>query len=370
MASDFVQDRLADLPDLKVTYDQPQPPAPRLSSGGPEDGARMFCGEAVRPGVGPGVLVSATRVWRDGKQMITDVDSVFPAGAAAAMCPQPPPEQLSVSARLWTAASSVTMLVVGAGAKFLLRGINTTVVHGSHNLDTIFREDAERRPVVSVINHHSCFDDPGLWGAVLSPAQLLDTRHMRWGASASEVIFSSRPLETFWKLGKVVPIVRGWGVQQPAMDFLLDKLNRGGWVNIFPEGKVTVTEAGLGSFRWGVGRLIWDCDTAPTLLPVLHCGMDSVLPNPASASDPQPCVVRPGNLVTVNIGPPEDLRPLVAELRARGVEAAEARQLLTAHVAAVMARLHRETRDLHRANIARWLRRWHDTTDLVPSLMT
>ena len=223
MASDFVQDRLPDLPDLKVTYDQPPPP--RLSSGGPEDGARMFCGEAVRPGVGPGVLVSATRVWRDGKQMITDVDSVFPAGAAAAMCPQPPAEQLSVSARPWTAASSVTMLVVGAGAKFLLRGINTTVVHGSHNLDTIFRDDAERRPVVSVINHHSCFDDPGLWGAVLSPAQLLDTRHMRWGASASEVIFSSRPLETFWKLGKVVPIVRGWGVHQPAMDFLLDKLH-------------------------------------------------------------------------------------------------------------------------------------------------
>merc|ERR1719158_2252062 len=250
-----------------------------------DDGVKMFCGETVKPGVGPGVLIGETKVWRNGKEMITDVERIFPSGSTISMCPDTTNSPMSITSRLWTTASSVTMLVVGLGAKFLLKTVNTTLVHGQENIDKMFTSDG---PVLSVVNHHSCFDDPGIWGAVLTPSQLMNTRRMRWGASASEVIFINKPLETFWKLGKVIPIVRGWGVNQPAMQFLLDKLNRGGWVNIFPEGKVTV-EANIGHLRWGVGRLVWDCPQV-TLVPVLHCGMDSVLPNPASPGDSQPCV--------------------------------------------------------------------------------
>jgi len=379
MAADFDQVRITDLdlPDIKVEItmegektdkgeanSQCHPPGP---------GHSVYCGESVKPGVGPGVLIGTARVWRNGKETITDVDRVFPAGAASAMCPSVLPEAapLSLSARLWTAASSVTMLVIGSGAKFLLRGLNTTVVHGRENLDTVLSSssDGVTRPLLSVINHHSCFDDPGIWGAILSASQLMDTRRMRWGASASEVIFSSRSLETFWKLGKVIPIVRGWGVDQPAMRFLQDKLDRGGWVNIFPEGKVTVSDS-INPLRWGVGRLIWDCVTSPTIVPVIHCGMDSVLPNPASDDEPQPCVLRPGNLVTVNIGRPLDMSGLVAELRQKRVEAAEARRLITEHVREVMESLYQETRDLHRQNILRWLESWTDRVDMTPSLMT
>ena len=309
-------------------------------------------------------------MWKNGKEMITDVDRVFPAGVVTAMCPQAA-TPLSFSERLWTAASSLTMLVVGSGTKLLLRGLNTTVVHGMENLDVIFRpeETGVTKPVLSVINHHSCFDDPGIWGAILSASQLMDTRRMRWGASASEVIFSSRSLETFWKLGKVIPIVRGWGVDQPAMRFLQDKLDRGGWVNIFPEGKVAVCDT-ISPLRWGVGRLIMDCVTAPSLVPVIHCGMDSVLPNPATPDQPQPCVLRPGNLVTVNIGQPLDMSGLLAELRQRRLEVTEARRLITEHVREVMESLYQETRDLHRQNILRWLERWTDKVDVTPSIMT
>ena len=31
----------------------------------------------------------------------------------------------------------------------------------------------------------------------------------------------------FWALGKVIPVVRGWSAKQPAMDFLIDRLNEG-----------------------------------------------------------------------------------------------------------------------------------------------
>ena len=371
MAADFVQDVLPDLEipdiDIKVTYDPPQL-LQKMSADESvaSDQVTMYCGEPVKPGVGPGVLISQTRIWRNGKEMITDVDRVFPAGAANMMTPDTSTSP-SLAAKFWCAASSATMLTIGMGAKFLLRCYNTTVIHGKENIDSVF--NSRSGPVLSVVNHHSCFDDPGIWGAVLSPRQLINTRLMRWGASASEVIFVNRPLETFWKLGKVIPIVRGWGVDQPAMQFLVDKLNRGGWVNIFPEGKVTVGRH-IGMLRWGVGRLIMDSDKVPTVVPVLHMGMDSVLPNPADDTESQPCVIRPGNLVTVNIGAPVQLDNLVRELKQKKVEAEEARRLITKHIQDVMERLYQETKVLHRQNILRWLQRWHDKVDTTPSILT
>jgi hypothetical protein len=49
---------------------------------------------------------------------------------------------------------------------------------------------------------------------------------MRWGCSAAEVIFSNRVFSTFFALGKVIPVVRGWGARQPGIDFLIGKSSR------------------------------------------------------------------------------------------------------------------------------------------------
>ncbi len=49
---------------------------------------------------------------------------------------------------------------------------------------------------------------------------------MRWGCSAAEVIFSNRVFSNFFALGKVVPVVRGWGARQPGIDFLIGKSSR------------------------------------------------------------------------------------------------------------------------------------------------
>merc|ERR1719270_2329443 len=141
-----------------------------------DDGVKMFCGETVKPGVAPGVLIGETKVWRNGKEMITDVEGIFPSGSTISMCPDTTNSPMSITSRLWTTASSLTMLVVGLGAKFLLRTVDTTLVHGQENIDKMFTSDG---PVLSVVNHHSCFDDPGLWGAVLTPSQLMNTKRMR-----------------------------------------------------------------------------------------------------------------------------------------------------------------------------------------------
>ena len=321
----------------------------------------------MKPGALPGVLIGSSRVWRDGREMITSVETVFPPGSVEAMSGQER-QGLGLGARCWLAASSLTMSVVGLGAKIILRGLNTTIVHGREHLDRIF-QDSHCGPVISVINHDSCFDDPGVWGAVLSSSQLADTRNMRWGASASEVIFINRPLETFWKLGKVIPIVRGWGVDQPAMRFLQDRLDSGGWVNIFPEGKVTLGD-GVGPLRWGVGRLVWNSLTCPVILPVIHLGMNTILPNPRTEGEKQSYIMRPGNLVTVNIGPPLHLGAMLRDLREAGTDAVSARREITGRVETAMADLYEETRQLHRQNIVQWLARWHDSLDLTPSILT
>ena len=114
----------------------------------------------------------------------------------------------------------------------------------------------------------------------------------------------------------------------------------------------------------------WEAGLGLVLVPVTHMGMDSVLPNPASPDDSQPCVLRPGNLVTVNIGRPLDMDQMVQDLKQRKVEAVEARRMITEHVQSVMETMYQETKILHRQNIVKWLQRWHDTIDTTPSIMT
>jgi len=364
MAADFVQERQQEVAmnhSLESCTEHTVKSADDTKS-------RYFCGEVVVAGANPGVLISRTRVWRDGKEMVTEVPGLFPPGVVSHLTPATTHHQgVGLGARVWEVLCSATMLTFGLGAKLVLRGLNTTVVHGRENMDLALTRE-QGKPLLSVTNHKSCFDDPGIWGAVLRPRQLADTVGMRWGASASEVIFPNMALATFFSLGKVVPIVRGWGVYQPAMEFLLQRLSGGGWVNIFPEARVNA-DGGYIRYKWGVGRLVWDCTTSPLFLPVVHLGMDRVLPNPG-VGEMQSAIVRPCNLVTVNIGAPVDMGDMVDRLRQAGVDAVEARRFITQQVQDMMAKLYSETKEKHCENVRRWLARWHDQTDVVPSILT
>lgn len=160
------------------------------------------------------------------------------------------------------------------------------------------------------MNHTSVIDDPVLMGALVGIKPIVSNRHKdsifqlvfeerhRWGLCSKEI----------WKAaytgpGKALPIVRGEGINQPRLIECIDRLNRGDWVHVFPEGRVGQTgELGIapyhknrspermneiGRLKWGVGKMIahvrgQDNGKPPTLIPMYHVGMEVFAPQEQS----------------------------------------------------------------------------------------
>ena len=68
-------------------------------------------------------------------------------------------------------------------------------------------------------------------------------------------------LRAHWDV-QVLPIDRGQGLQQQGMQAAQQRLSKGDWVHVFPEGTRSLTGR-TGQAKRGVGRLIAACDTPP-----------------------------------------------------------------------------------------------------------
>ncbi|CAG9765808.1 unnamed protein product [Ceutorhynchus assimilis] len=240
---------------------------------------------------------------------------------------------------LWRLASTITIMAVGLFSKVLIKFLNKSKIHNRHIISNLLAKRDQSRPLVTVSNHHSCFDDPGIWGT-LRLRHLLSPTKMRWSLAAHDICFTCSQHSYFFGLGKCIPVIRGAGVYQEAVDFMIEQLAKGSWVHIFPEGKVNMTKECM-RLKWGVGRMIFESPVPPIVVPIWHIGMDDVLPN-----EP-PYVLRLRKNLTFNYGDPIDMTEMVRALKAANATDEEARKQITDFLQGKLQELKLKTEALH-----------------------
>ncbi|XP_017866990.1 PREDICTED: tafazzin homolog [Drosophila arizonae] len=241
--------------------------------------------------------------------------------------------------RLWLITSQLVVTIVGIISKFVLILMNKTQVYNKERLMKAVAKRPKGIPLVTVSNHYSCFDDPGIWG-MLPMRYVCNTFRIRWSMAAHDICFTKKIHAMFFMYGKCIPVVRGNGVYQEAINLCIEKCALGQWVHVFPEGKVNMTKEEM-RLKWGVGRIIYESPRIPIIVPMWHEGMDSVLPNV------EPYKLQWGKKVTVNIGEPLDLNDFVQGLKDTRVPEPVARKLITDKIQDAFRDLRNETERLH-----------------------
>ena len=149
-------------------------------------------------------------------------------------------------------------------------------------------------PVITYANHISMMDDPLMWGSL--PITLILSRtheHIRWGLGASELLYRDPISSWFFSSGKVLPIHRGQGLDQPGMHQALLALRENQWLHLFVEGKIQTAPSAIQyPLKWGLAHLILryylETKQVPVVLPLILKGFDQILPLDTRLQVPRP----------------------------------------------------------------------------------
>lgn len=188
------------------------------------------------------------------------------------------------------------------------------------------QQKERRRGMITVSNHRSLFDDPGVVSCLLPLHIAIQPRYNRWGICSQEYCFNpALPglVKGYIGAGQVLPIHRGGGIDQTLLCNFAYRLAQGGWCHVFPEGgvwqwnelggrrqlpnnAVAVSSSDIvttstsddkqiiitattkqrnyphhpskGKLKWGIGKLIAHAPVPPVVIPFAHVGMEQLLP--------------------------------------------------------------------------------------------
>jgi monolysocardiolipin acyltransferase len=192
-----------------------------------------------------------------------------------------------------TALRRVAAVGVAAASRFLMLRLNHVEVVGRARLDEARELQQPGRGLLTFSNHVGLFDDPWLLSCFSGP----EWASLRWIA-ADAINFFGTPLKALvFNAGKAVPVVRGAGMEQPGMAFLIERLRAGDWVHIFPEGGRSRDPDGRlrRPLKGGLAQLVRH--SSPLLLGFHHRGMQTIAPIGS-------WVPRVGRRVSVRFGEP------------------------------------------------------------------
>ncbi|KAL4237023.1 hypothetical protein ACF0H5_005407 [Mactra antiquata] len=241
--------------------------------------------------------------------------------------------------RWWKVSSTAILMIVAACGKVLIGCFNKPTIHRREAFMRCVTKRPANKPLITVSNHYSMVDDFLI--SYLLPWKFLFKRTgVRWMPGAKDVCCKNLATSLFFQLGRVVPVVRGDGVYQQSMDFCVDRLSEGDWINIYPEGKVNCDKEFM-RLKWGVGRLIADSEVSPIVLPIWHLGMEDFYPTK------KPYYPRIGKKITVVVGNPLDFENDVKMLREQNKTEEEVRKYITDKIQDVFLTLKTETELLH-----------------------
>lgn len=194
-----------------------------------------------------------------------------------------------------------------------------------HNFMEAVLKRNSQQGLITISNHRSLFDDPGIVSCLLPLHIAIQPKYNRWGICSQEYCFNDALpglVKGYIGAGQVLPICRGGGINQKLLLDFGRHLAAGEWCHVFPEGGVwqweelggrralpkgvecksssdfgpdanyddanvvipatrrhkALMQSSKGKLKWGVGKLIAHAPTTPKVIPFAHVGMEKLLP--------------------------------------------------------------------------------------------
>ncbi|GMH90384.1 hypothetical protein TrST_g2047 [Triparma strigata] len=171
--------------------------------------------------------------------------------------------------------------------------------------------------LLTVSNHCSTLDDPILFGCLMPGLKSWNYEHLRWSLCSQEICFKNPFLAAFFGGGKVLPIKRGAGLDQPMLlDFCRRAAQGGQWIHLFPEGKIFQSGSlgaeyyrarsderarEIGRLKWGAGKVVAHCPKKLLVVPFHHLAMEGINPQ-REDGELRTHVPQGGNDVSLRVG--------------------------------------------------------------------
>lgn len=195
----------------------------------------------------------------------------------------------------------VAVLTLGSLVRFIMLQGGQITIQQDKNYMNFLSKVKSREPnqaLLTVSNHRSMVDDPGVVSALLPYWMNIQPKYLRYSLCAQEYCYNEKLgpfIHGLIALTKVLPIHRGGGIDQKLFLDFAHLFAHGEWCHLFPEagiwqldtlgGRSNGKESEIGKLKWGVGKLIAHAPKRPVVIAFYFSGSEKILPQDPQTKD-------------------------------------------------------------------------------------